>query len=701
MNFWLKRRRLQYMDLFFQEEYACGADRTQIRYVSSLEAAHCLSVSERLLKGRAEVICAAPGLLGTLRPDDPPLSLLIEHKGSAQADSSLESLMADAAWFDAQTAQRAVAFASVLKREKLFLHCAERAFDPKLLAEGSDVRVLIADEDPQNLAGSGFNSAGSAAQALLQEVSVCYPQAEIYLLSSAGATGADSLFAGISLPPQIKVLKQRCAPFSLLPYFTVLVTVSSVLGFAALLHGGIKVHCLGRPFYAGYGLTTDKAPSLKRLAAAQRTADSLKRQRRQLRLSLGRVPRPASLLRLKLIAALYFKLSRYVNPITQERCEAEEAAQLLVCQAGANNANRGLKAVIGVKRWKRPILRAFLNSTDGRTVFVRDKDKALELCRTEAGTLVQWASKLDLKVCAAAREQQIPLLFIEDGFIRSVGLGSDHFRPFSLALDKHGIYYDPQSHSDLERLLNALPRRPDLAQLKERARRLISFLTAGGLTKYNVGSSGDVLSRRICTLAQGRKVILVPGQVEGDASIKASNTGISTNLELLQAVRASHQHAFIIFKIHPDVWAQNRPGLKLTEQYRTYADLIAADCSDLYAAADEVCVLSSQSGFEALLRRRPVTVYGRPFYAGWGLTQDKESFPRRTVRLSLEELAAGVLLLYPRYYDWQTGLFCRAEDVCRRIEEQLQQKKALGVRVKAAAVKGMRRALRRTSMGKG
>ena len=318
------------------------------------------------------------------------------------------------------------------------------------------------------------------------------------------------------------------------------------------------------------------------------------------------------------------------------------------------------------------------SATDGRTVFVRDKDKALELCRAEAGTLVQWASKLDLKLCAAAREQQIPLLFIEDGFIRSVGLGSDHFRPFSLALDKHGIYYDPQSHSDLERLLNALPRRPDLAQLKERARRLITFLTAGGLTKYNVGSSGDVLSRRIRTLAQGRKVILVPGQVEGDASIKASNTGISTNLELLQAVRASHQHAFIIFKIHPDVWAQNRPGLKLTEQYRTYADLIAADCSiaDLYATADEVCVLSSQSGFEALLRRRPVTVYGRPFYAGWGLTQDKESFPRRTALLSLEELAAGVLLLYPRYYDWQTGMFCRAEDVCRRLEAMKGQKRA-------------------------
>lgn len=60
------------------------------------------------------------------------------------------------------------------------------------------------------------------------------------------------------------------------------------------------------------------------------------------------------------------------------------------------------------------------------------------------------------------------------------------------------------------------------------------------------------------------------------------------------------------------------------------------------------------------MRGVKVCTYGGPFYAGWGLTEDKQSFPRRKARLNLDELVAGALLLYPSYYDWQTENFCRA-----------------------------------------
>lgn len=38
-------------------------------------------------------------------------------------------------------------------------------------------------------------------------------------------------------------------------------------------------------------------------------------------------------------------------------------------------------------------------------------------------------------------------------------------------------------------------------------------------------------------------------------------------------------------------------------------------------------------------------------------------FERRGRRLDLNELAAGALILYPRYYDWSSGLFCDPEDI--------------------------------------
>ena len=53
-----------------------------------------------------------------------------------------------------------------------------------------------------------------------------------------------------------------------------------------------------------------------------------------------------------------------------------------------------------------------------------------------------------------------------------------------------------------------------------------------------------------------------------------------------------------------------------------------------------------------MLRGVKVFTYGGPFNAGPGLTEDKQTFPRRKARLSLDDLVAGVLLLSPTYYDW-------------------------------------------------
>jgi len=71
-----------------------------------------------------------------------------------------------------------------------------------------------------------------------------------------------------------------------------------------------------------------------------------------------------------------------------------------------------------------------------------------------------------------------------------------------------------------------------------------------------------------------------------------------------------------------------------------------------------------------LLRTKSVTTYGVPFYAGWGLTRDLGPVPaRRTRTRTVDELAAAVLLLYPRYLDPITGLPCPAEVIVSRLSE--------------------------------
>ncbi|KAG0924686.1 hypothetical protein G6F31_019028 [Rhizopus arrhizus] len=134
---------------------------------------------------------------------------------------------------------------------------------------------------------------------------------------------------------------------------------------------------------------------------------------------------------------------------------------------------------------------------------------------------------------------------MEDGFIRSVGLGSDFVPPHSLVVDKLGLYFDARQPSDLEQTLNTRAFTDDDRQRASVVRELI---VSNSLTKYNIEPMAQPAWRR-----SGRRVVLVPGQVEDDASIKYGCTGIRDNLSLLKAARQASPDAFVVYKPHPDV----------------------------------------------------------------------------------------------------------------------------------------------------
>lgn len=306
--------------------------------------------------------------------------------------------------------------------------------------------------------------------------------------------------------------------------------------------------------------------------------------------------------------------------------------------------------VLGFSLRKRRYLQGFLPGR--RLRFIRGPDAL------HAGdTVAVWASDPLRRVVEAIPGLQV--LRVEDGFLRSVGLGAQLTQPLSWIVDARGIYYDPSAPSELETLLETAGFDTPLLA---RARRLRERIVAARISKYNVGASlwpGLSPHRDL-----DRPVVLAAGQVERDASVRSGAGTVATNIGLLRAARASHPDAWLVYKPHPDVVAGLRRAGQNEDAAATLCDEIAnnAPIEQLLDAVDTVHVITSLTGFEALLRGKPVHCHGLPFYAGWGITNDAVSTPRRTRRLTLDELCAAVLILYPRYVDRATGMPCSAED---------------------------------------
>jgi capsular polysaccharide export protein len=243
---------------------------------------------------------------------------------------------------------------------------------------------------------------------------------------------------------------------------------------------------------------------------------------------------------------------------------------------------------------------------------------------------------------------------LEDGFLRSCGLGAYLSPTLSWVIDKKGLYLDSSKPSDLEYYLQNS--QLSLAQTN-RAVMLRAQILEANLTKYNL------IERPWQRPKTSKKIILVPGQVERDASVRLGSPFIKSNTELLQAVRANNEEAYIVYKPHPDVQAGLRAGALCNQVPPLYDELLLdiAPTVLLDGLVDEIHTMTSLFGFEALLRGVAVTCYGQPFYAGWGLTRDCYPIKRRTKKLTLDELVYESLIRYPRYLNPTSGQLIAAE----------------------------------------
>lgn len=445
---------------------------------------------------------------------------------------------------------------------------------------------------------------------------------------------------------RVKVIRSRCHPVRLIECADAVYTVTSQVGFDALIWGK-PVRTFGMPFYAGWGLTQDDLPQPSRRSHA--TLEQL-------------------------VHAALVKYPRYLDPVTMRPCEVEDAIAHIALQRRNLLAMPEKITAIGFSRWKRSFICKFMSGTD---IVFQNRIKAQRSTEPQPTYLV-WGSKEPANLPKNAR-----VLRIEDGFLRSSGLGADLVRPLSLIIDDIGIYYDSTRDSRLQRILA----QQDLAPVDlQRARNLRQRICDTQVTKYN-------LAHAIWTRPQTEKpVLLVVGQVEGDASIKFGSPKVKTNIDLLRRVRQENPDSYIIYKPHPDVTSGLRPKGDKEQNAAQFCDQVLTEqvsTGHLLGQVDGLHTMTSLMGFEALLRGTAVTCHGIPFYAGWGLTTDKLTCPARQRKISLDELVYGALIAYPRYFNYETNCFVSPEQAL----DQLVQLSRNGPKTRSWHRKILRKAL--------
>ena len=593
------------------------------------------------------------GFLRSVRPGaaSPALSYVIDDRGiyyDARQPSLLETLIEERRQLSAVERARADAAIALLRWLRLSKYNDAPLADGPLTAASKGTRVLVVDQTAGDASIEGGLATGETFARMLNAAIVENPGSTIMVkLHPESVSGRKRGHLGtLARERGVEVIDTACCPWDLLEAVERVYTVSSQLGFEALM-AGKRVTCFGVPFYAGWGLTDDR----------------------------GQVPerRRGGIELAGLFTATYFDYARYLCAYTREPVDFETVAGQLAFLRDRFLEN-GPTVCLGISGWKRDAVNALLAGPAGMPIHCRSAEDTLDQAKSRGARIVSWASKEPEGLVAAAEAAGIATLRMEDGFLRSVGLGAAFNLPASLVLDGSGIYFDATRTSDFERLGNSFE--IDDA-LRARACRLRESIIALRLSKYNL--RGNPLP----DLPRDRHVVLVPGQVESDASIRTGSPVIKTNLELLKAARQRNPDSFIIYKPHPDVEAGLRPGRIARADTDLYADLVIthANMADLLEVCHQVETITSLTGFEALLRGVPVVTHGIPFYAGWGLTEDLCPTPRRLRRLGLDELTALALIVYPRYLDPVTLLPCPPEIVIERLAEQLHQPVTLRQRI--------------------
>jgi capsule polysaccharide export protein KpsC/LpsZ len=499
---------------------------------------------------------------------------------------------------------------------------SERLYGPK-----HKKRVLCIGEHP-DAAECTFGIQGTySPDALINAARAQHPDAQIIFVLS-GNVSRHAISPALLPSQPCTVVTQPLSVSDMCNGVEAIFTYTAHEGFEALMRG-VPVTCLGLPFYAGWGLTHDAVASPRRIK--KRGVDEV-------------------------FTAAYMLYSRYVHPKTRQPCQLEDALDLI---------HRPSVLASNFAVWKRQDLKRLFPSKEITHLPIRRSIQTLTLPNKPMSSVFIWGMRCSEGLVEYAESHHLPVYRFEDGFIRSIGLGAAHIPPLSFCMDSRGIYFNAQQPSDLEHLIQTFPFR-ESPELLDRAKACMATIVQWKLGKYNLPETTKAAA---LYGVKTRTRILCIGQVEDDASILYGCDVPMTNNQLVEQAAADYPNAQIIYKAHPDVLAQKRPMYSNPNDVAHLCTVVneAMSLDDALTGVDKVYTITSLAGFEALLRGVPVVCLGQPFYAGWGLTEDKAPHPRRNLPRTLAEVFAAAYILYPTYIHPETLAITTLEETLKRI----------------------------------
>lgn len=471
------------------------------------------------------------------------------------------------------------------------------------------------------------------------------------------------------------VLENPVALIELLPHIEKVYTYDDDGGFEALLYN-LPVIVFGNPFYAGWGLTIDRSPVIR---DCNRTLEEV-------------------------FAAAFITHAHYIHPFTREESSLEEILNILpimkdveerkylhdeyhtvtrvdaeVNQTVAPNLEDGIVETsqenldlyfksdekIGVlsKGIKEiPHLEAFLG---GELVFDPKKNK------NNLSYIAGWGMKPSAKKAIDfSRKYKVPYIALEDGFLRSVGLGVEGSPPLSICVDDIGIYYDATRPSRLENILNSSGW--ETTKLMKDAQKSLQLIKKCYLSKYNHAP----MVKEGYFPNNGKKRILVVDQTFGDMSIELGLATQDSFIRMYNQAVTENPDADIYVKTHPDVISGKKLGNLMPTNVAEGTRFLYENCNplSLLEQVDKVYVVTSQFGFEALMLGKEVHCFGMPFYAGWGLTKDRLHNDRRQKQRTIDEVFAAAYILYPNYLNPRTNGPGTIFDIIDYLSEETKHK---------------------------
>ncbi|AIJ47449.1 hypothetical protein O987_16675 [Comamonas testosteroni TK102] len=320
----------------------------------------------------------------------------------------------------------------------------------------------------------------------------------------------------------------------------------------------------------------------------------------------------------------------------------------LVGDSWENSVSAEVIAFVGFNDWKWGFVSKYFEGS--KAIFFKRKASSYEIYQSiqnfpvPVKKIVVWGYNDPRFFSFFIKKMKLNVLRMEDGFLRSFDLGASHATPYSLIVDGVGLYFDPRSESEIERLLNSYE---FTKKNIDDSRECLKLLHDLKLSKYN---SQGIIQRDEVDYKFSRRVAVI-GQVDGDQSIRLGNINRWSIEQLIKLAKFENPDAEIIYRPHPDVYNGFQKSILKKRRVAKYCTIVSPTSNQIefLNSVDHVYTITSLSGLEALLLGKKVTVVGQPFYAGWGLTDDRVEVPRRNRSLKLEELFYAIYLKYPRY----------------------------------------------------